>query len=97
MNEPAFAGDIIRRRVVMSPLPGLGCIKWVLTHSWRCGLPIFRQLRWLIELWIKGNRVAIVGDDERVRGEVAIKDLRSGEQRSVKRGDVSGAIRTGKS
>ena len=25
--------------------------------------------------------VAIVGDDERARGEVAIKDMRSGEQR----------------
>jgi histidyl-tRNA synthetase len=32
--------------------------------------------------------VAIVGDDERKRGEVAIKDLKSGEQRSVKRVDV---------
>lgn len=40
--------------------------------------------------------VAIVGDDERARGEVAIKDLRSGEQRSVKREDVAGAIRNGK-
>ena len=29
--------------------------------------------------------VAVVGDDERARGEVAIKDMRSGEQRSVKR------------
>ncbi|MDX6530533.1 MAG: histidyl-tRNA synthetase [Blastocatellia bacterium] len=37
--------------------------------------------------------VAIVGDDERVRGEVAIKDLRSGEQRSVKRNEVAAAIR----
>jgi histidyl-tRNA synthetase len=37
--------------------------------------------------------VAIVGDDERARGEVAIKDLRSGEQRSVKRSDVAAAIR----
>jgi histidyl-tRNA synthetase len=40
--------------------------------------------------------VAILGDDERARGEVAIKDLRSGEQRSVKREDVAGAIRNGK-
>ena len=31
--------------------------------------------------------VAIVGDDERARGEVAIKDMRSGDQRSVKRED----------
>jgi histidyl-tRNA synthetase len=38
--------------------------------------------------------VAIVGDDERARGEVAIKDLRSGEQRSVKRSEVASAIRT---
>jgi histidyl-tRNA synthetase len=29
--------------------------------------------------------VAIVGEDERARGEVAIKEMRSGEQRSVKR------------
>jgi histidyl-tRNA synthetase len=37
--------------------------------------------------------VAIVGDDERARGEVAIKDMRSGEQRSVKRAEVAVAIR----
>jgi histidyl-tRNA synthetase len=36
--------------------------------------------------------VAIVGDDERARGEVAIKDLRSGEQRSVKRSEVGSAL-----
>jgi histidyl-tRNA synthetase len=41
--------------------------------------------------------VAIVGDDERARGQVAIKDLRSGEQRSVKRKDVASAVRTLKS
>jgi histidyl-tRNA synthetase len=33
--------------------------------------------------------VAVVGDEERARGEVAIKDLRSGEQRSVSRSDVA--------
>lgn len=32
--------------------------------------------------------VAIVGDDEKARGEVAIKDMRSGEQRSVKRANI---------
>ena len=32
--------------------------------------------------------VVIIGDEERARGEVAIKDLRSGEQRSGKREDV---------
>jgi histidyl-tRNA synthetase len=37
--------------------------------------------------------VAIIGDDERARGEVAIKDLRSGEQQSVERNRVAGAIR----
>jgi histidyl-tRNA synthetase len=37
--------------------------------------------------------VAIVGDDERARGEVAIKDLESGGQRSVKRADAATAIR----
>jgi histidyl-tRNA synthetase len=41
--------------------------------------------------------VAIVGDDERARGEIAIKDMKSGEQRSVKRGDVGAAIRDSKS
>jgi len=40
--------------------------------------------------------VAIVGDDERARGEVALKDLRSGDQRSVKRAEVASAIQTGK-
>jgi histidyl-tRNA synthetase len=39
--------------------------------------------------------VVIAGDDERTRGEVAIKDLRSGEQRSVKREAVVQAIRAG--
>ncbi len=38
--------------------------------------------------------VVIVGDDERARGEVAIKDLRSGEQRSEKRADVASALQT---
>src|SRR5260370_27172646 len=36
--------------------------------------------------------VAIVGDDERARGEVAIKEMKSGEQRSVKREDVANAL-----
>jgi histidyl-tRNA synthetase len=40
--------------------------------------------------------VAILGDDERARGEVAIKDLKSGEQRSVRRAEVASAIRSGK-
>ena len=37
--------------------------------------------------------VAILGDDERARGEVALKDMRSGEQRSVKRESVAEEIR----
>ncbi len=37
--------------------------------------------------------VAIVGDDERARGEVALKDMRSGEQRSVKREEAANLIR----
>jgi histidyl-tRNA synthetase len=37
--------------------------------------------------------VAIVGDDERARGEVGIKDLFSGEQRSVKRQNVAAELR----
>jgi len=36
--------------------------------------------------------VAIIGDDERARGEVAVKNLQTGEQQSVKRGDVAGLI-----
>ena len=37
--------------------------------------------------------VAIIGDDERARGEVAIKDMQSGEQRSVQREDAAKTIR----
>lgn len=37
--------------------------------------------------------VAIIGDDERGRGEVAIKDLRSSEQRNVKRTEVADELR----
>ena len=37
--------------------------------------------------------IAIVGDDERARGEVAIKDMRSGEQRSAKRAEAASEIR----
>lgn len=36
--------------------------------------------------------VVVVGDDERSRGEVAIKDLRSGEQRSMKRERIAAEI-----
>jgi len=37
--------------------------------------------------------VAVVGDDERARGEVGIKDMRTGEQRAVKRAEVAMAVR----
>lgn len=37
--------------------------------------------------------VAIIGDDERIRGEVSLKDLRSGEQKSVKRESVARELR----
>jgi histidyl-tRNA synthetase len=37
--------------------------------------------------------VAVVGDDERARVEVSIKDMRSGEQRSVKREELSATLR----
>ena len=37
--------------------------------------------------------VAVIGDDERSRGEVSIKDLRTGEQQTVKRDSVSDVIR----
>lgn len=36
--------------------------------------------------------VAVVGDEERARDEVSIKDMRSGEQRSVKRESVAAQI-----
>jgi histidyl-tRNA synthetase len=43
---------------------------------------------------LRGIRfVTVIGDDERARGEVAIKDLRSGEQRNFKRGAIAEAIR----
>jgi histidyl-tRNA synthetase len=38
------------------------------------------------------NFVAILGDDERARGEVAIKDLRTGEQKSVARSEAAAFI-----
>jgi histidyl-tRNA synthetase len=37
--------------------------------------------------------VALVGDDERARGEVAIKDLRSGDQKSIPRSDVGAFVK----
>jgi len=37
--------------------------------------------------------VAIIGEEERVKSEVAIKDMRSGEQRNVPRGDAPNTIR----
>jgi histidyl-tRNA synthetase len=37
--------------------------------------------------------VTVCGDDEAARGEVSVKDLRSGEQQSVPRGDVAAFIR----
>jgi len=39
--------------------------------------------------------VAVIGDDERGRGEVSIKDMRSSEQQTVKRVNVVDAIRAG--
>jgi histidyl-tRNA synthetase len=37
--------------------------------------------------------VAVLGDDERARGEVAIKDMKSGEQRTVNREVVAAEVR----
>ncbi len=37
--------------------------------------------------------VTVVGDDERARGEVSIKDMRSGEQHTVKREEVAADLR----
>jgi len=36
--------------------------------------------------------VLVVGDDEAARGEVTVKDMATGEQRSVARGDVTAAL-----
>jgi histidyl-tRNA synthetase len=33
--------------------------------------------------------VAVIGDDERAKGQVALKDMRSGEQRSIARGETA--------
>ena len=42
----------------------------------------------------RGNRfVAVLGDDERARGEVVIKDMRSGEQRSLRRWEAAKVVR----
>jgi histidyl-tRNA synthetase len=38
--------------------------------------------------------VAVVGDDERSQGTVSVKDLRSGEQQTIARGDLSQYIAT---
>jgi histidyl-tRNA synthetase len=38
--------------------------------------------------------VAIVGDDERVQGKVSIKDLRTGDQQTIGRGDVGQYVAT---
>ena len=38
--------------------------------------------------------VAIVGDDERAQGTVSIKDLRSGDQQTVARGDAGQHVAT---
>lgn len=37
--------------------------------------------------------VVVIGDDERANNEVSIKDLRSGEQRRVERGDAAATLR----
>ena len=53
--EPALAGDIrvdtpLRWKQNYAAPSGARTINHEHTHSWRCGLPIFRQLRWLINL-----------------------------------------------
>jgi histidyl-tRNA synthetase len=37
--------------------------------------------------------VVVIGDDERARREVSVKDMRSGEQRSSKRDDLAATLR----
>jgi histidyl-tRNA synthetase len=39
--------------------------------------------------------VVVIGDDERARGEVALKDMKTGEQRTVKREDAAAALGKG--
>jgi histidyl-tRNA synthetase len=39
--------------------------------------------------------VAVLGDDERARGEVSVKDLRTGEQQAVPRAGAAALIRSG--
>ena len=39
--------------------------------------------------------VVVIGDDERARGEVALKDLKTGEQRTVGRADAAATISEG--
>ena len=38
--------------------------------------------------------MAIVGDDERANGTVSIKDLRTGEQQAIARGDAAQYVAT---
>ena len=37
--------------------------------------------------------VVVIGGEERARGEVALKDMKTGEQRALKRGEAAGALR----
>jgi histidyl-tRNA synthetase len=37
--------------------------------------------------------VAVIGDDERAQGQVALKNMRSGEQRSVARDEVAQTVK----
>jgi histidyl-tRNA synthetase len=39
--------------------------------------------------------VVVIGDDERARGEVALKDMKTGEQRNVKREQAAASLREG--
>jgi histidyl-tRNA synthetase len=40
--------------------------------------------------------VAVIGDEERARGEVAVKDLQSGVQQNVKQAEVASKLRGNK-
>ena len=39
------------------------------------------------------KKIAIVGADERARGEVTIKNMKTGEQQSLPRSDVAAMLR----
>jgi histidyl-tRNA synthetase len=52
-----------------------------------------KQLKYASALGV--NFVVVIGDDERARGEVALKDMKTGGQRTLKRAEVAAALSGG--